>query len=311
MKKIWKCPHCPQLCTRRENLKRHLKRKHDSIGEPILEFISGNLIFNPYTTQSYQDFQASYSHNNFRKPLKNNEDNFNRTIENFCEMLKLQMNMNSLNQSSNMFPEKNFPQIVPQWYGGFIHYPAYQTYNQFSGYPNQVTTNYDGVIGFKTAFCPNCFTTITMQIGRDSKNFNIQDIHKCDPNIVNSVENLDITQRATLFLQKINSLPEHLLQECRNWANGTTGMLYLIAKKYEEVDGYEKVEIPKNYQEIHWIHKVLAESQIMPNDSELNEFLKLAKNQTANLFSIKDNGGKNNLYLIGLSNIPLNEPNHH
>ena len=33
--KGWFCPHCPQTCPRRWNLKIHIKRKHNGIGDPL------------------------------------------------------------------------------------------------------------------------------------------------------------------------------------------------------------------------------------------------------------------------------------
>src|SRR6476659_7216368 len=45
MKKIFKCPNCPQMSTRHWNLKRHIERKH-KIGQPTMLYISGKSAFN-------------------------------------------------------------------------------------------------------------------------------------------------------------------------------------------------------------------------------------------------------------------------
>lgn len=78
MRKAWKCSSCSQMCTRRENLKRHSKRFHNGRSEPLLRYISGNSIFIPesdHSASTYSKVVFTDQHAN-AKNKKIVQDNF-------------------------------------------------------------------------------------------------------------------------------------------------------------------------------------------------------------------------------------------
>src|SRR5919112_687967 len=58
----WYCPHCPQICSRRWNMKKHIERWHNKIGEPTKDdgwhSISG-------TTNFIRDVTSLRNNNNY------------------------------------------------------------------------------------------------------------------------------------------------------------------------------------------------------------------------------------------------------
>jgi hypothetical protein len=319
MKKIWKCPNCPQISTRHSNLIRHIQRKHKSIGEANLAYISGNSTFNlPASTTPPHSHLVQYQNAAFKKKWKDDifyaftsqtRNNYDRDYW-LDRCFRLQELGLKLNQTLNMNPVRYFPQPQPptQLYGAFTRSPTYITFEEIPGYQNnnRLTRKSDSSIGFKIGICENCFTILTMEIAPNTEDRKIQDFHTCDPHILAAIKRLDPIQYCLDFLTKVNNFPDFLFQKCKDWASNTTGMLYLIARRFEPVGEYEKVPIPENYKEIPWLNKVLVESKIKLNDTELYEFLRFVKNGTTKLFTFNGRGAKENLvYKIGVSTVPI------
>jgi hypothetical protein len=145
-----------------------------------------------------------------------------------------------------------------------------------------------------------------METGTHDKNLSIQDTHKCDSNRADVIRKLDPIECLIDHITKINKIPELLFQECKDWANNTNGQLYLIARKIgppDKSDGQNN-EIQENYEALPFLNKVLAEPKIIPNDRELYEFLKLAKNRTATFVTLKGKPPEEDLkYMIAVSNV--------
>ena len=150
MKKIWRCPHCAQFSTRHGNLKRHIERKHNAIGKPNLEYVSGNSIFNPTITPRHS-YLIQDEDNVFRKPwkddifysntshMKNSDDVLDKNLDRIFRLVELQTKLKSINQSLNMNPVKYFPRLPTQLYSGFIGNPIYNTFNEIPGYQNKIS----------------------------------------------------------------------------------------------------------------------------------------------------------------------------
>jgi hypothetical protein len=226
-------------------------------------------------------------------------------LDSLFRMQELQLKSN---QTSNMNPVRYFPQPPTQLHGAFIPNLVYTTFKEIPGYQNKniLTRKSDSLIGFKIGICENCLTTITMEIGPNTEERKIQDFHKCDPHTLAAIERLDPIQYCNNFLTKVNNFPELLFQKCKDWASNTTGILYLIARRFEPLGEYEKVQILENHKEIPWLNKVLVESKIELNDTELYEFLRFVKNGTTKLFTFKGRNAKVNfVYKIGVSTVPI------
>src|SRR5438093_5354903 len=195
MRKIWKCPNCPQISTRHWNLVRHIERKHKSIGEANLAYISGNSTFNfPASTTLPHSHLVQAQNDVFRKMWKDDifyaftshmKNNYNRDdwedkwLDRCFRLQELGL---KLNQTSNMNPVRYFPQPQPpkQLYGAFTCSPSHITFEEIPGYQNKnrLTRKSDSLIGFKIGICENCMTIITMEIEPDMEDPKIQDFHK-------------------------------------------------------------------------------------------------------------------------------------
>jgi hypothetical protein len=99
-------------------------------------------------------------------------------------------------------------------------------------------------------------------------------------------------------------LPNLLFRECKEWARNTNGQLYLTARRVESLDinEAEKSYVQPNYGELSFLDKLLEKSKILPNDQELLEFLRLAKNQTRIITTSSPKAGQPNLeFMLAVS----------
>jgi hypothetical protein len=313
MKKIWKCPNCEQMSSRHGNLKRHIGRKHTGIGTPILQYISGNSIFTPAVASSYE-YGLNHENDVFKRSPEDRifhsntsgMENSSDWFEPIYKLMEMQLKLNSTYGSLNPNPVKYFsPPTAPSHYS-FISKTVHVSAHANSQHQGGTSRNYDGVTGFRAGICQNCLVTIVMETGTHNKILSIQDIHKCDLNRADAIRKLDPIEYLIDDITKINKIPELLFQECKDWANNTNGQLYLIARKIgppDKSDGQNN-EIQENYDALPFLNKVLAEPKIIPNDRELYEFLKLAKNQTATFVTLKGKSAEEDLkYIIAVSNV--------
>ena len=252
MKKIWKCPNCTQISTRHWNLKRHIERKHRA-GQTNLTYISGNSTFNfsdpvtpPYSyyvnyqNEPYRNMRINDILHPVTQYTKNNYYREDKWFDLFCRMYELQL---MDNQSSNMNPVQYYPQPPTQFYGALTGDPINTGFKEIQ---DKHARNLDGVIGYKIEICEKCLTTLTFDIGRSTEYWRIQDVHKCEPATLAATKSLDPAQYSFNLLTKLTKIPELLFEKFNEWANNTTGMLYLIARPFESLDKYEQVQIPQN-----------------------------------------------------------------
>ena len=313
MKKIWRCSNCKQMSTRLGNLKRHFERKHNGMGHPILQYIFGNSIITPEETlpsiQVFRDESAIKlsTKTRFKRPnpfqTNNNKDWMEEWSEKYIEpILKFKEFMTRMNSSQ----DRNLPMYMPQSftlppissssiplsYGGELN----------SVYPINTTRNYDKVSGFKVDICLKCFTTYVMPIR--PRNLSILDGHKCESSRIDAIKKLEPKQYVTELFWKFHNFTDTLFRQCKEWADNTSGQLYLIATKVEIVDesGSQNYEIDENGDSLPFIKTILSGSKIKLNDSVLYEFLKLSGNQTKTTITIKSSSGESNLcYILAVS----------
>jgi hypothetical protein len=238
--------------------------------------------------------------------MENSSDWFDKNFEPIYKLMEFQQKLNSFYGSLNPNPVKYFsPPTGPSYYS-FINKTVHVSAHTNSQLQGGTSRNYDRVTGFRAGICQNCLATIVMETGTHDKNLSIQDTHKCDSNRADVIRKLDPIECLIDHITKINKIPELLFQECKDWANNTNGQLYLIARKIgppDKSDGQNN-EIQENYEALPFLNKVLAEPKIIPNDRELYEFLKLAKNRTATFVTLKGKPPEEDLkYMIAVSNV--------
>lgn len=318
MKKVWRCPHCKQMSSRLANLKRHFNRKHNGmVGKPILQYISGNSIVTPEETpSSLQVFHDEYAMKQRQPAFRDSnsfhikdtidwlDEWFNKYTEPVLKLMEIRARINPMNQSMNANPLAYFSQVDGYPYQSFHSTPTYLGVDSNSEAQPKIPRNYDGVSGFKADICLKCLTTGTAAIG--PKSFSIQDVHRCNSEWEDWVKKLEPREYAINLIDKVYNLPRLLLQECKEWANNTSQQLYLVATKIESpvMNESHKGNAQSNYAELSFLNKLLAQSKIMPNDTELFEFLKFAINQTKTVITLSDKTGQSSSkFMLAVSNV--------
>lgn len=269
------------MSTRLGNLKRHFQRKHAGMGSPILQYISGNSIITPEeTTHSFQAFRDEYASGRKVYPfhqanrLQSDVDN-DEWVDKWIERI---LKLKEINAKSNFTFQSNNPSAY------FTHSGDLQTPLKYDIYEKNLEIHnapksYDDVSGFKVDVCLKCLITDIIPI--DSKH-SIQDIHKCSSTNEEWTKSLTSEEYAVNLIDKLGNLPEILYQRCKEWAENTTGHIYLTCKQIESPDNNQgpEVGVRANSPKLSFLNTLLANSKIEPNDNELREFLKLARSQT-------------------------------
>ena len=316
MKKAWKCSLCTQICSRRENLKRHSERLHNGHGKPLLRYISGNSILTPEESSpspSLVVFRDEYGIKpTFKSPnLKSypqNQTSYDwqdKLFEPIMKAMRFQSIINTWNQSRYQNQSANFPYQYAAFHnsvgsGGPVYFRTETTSNQLDNIPR----NYDGISGFKFDICLNCLTTLQTSIG--SKDINLQEIHKCTPGTEDAIKRLGPEEYALDLQRKLNQNHELLFKECKNWANNTSGRIYLVVRKIQATDknGTEGETTLVSYDAFPFLSKVFAQSKTILTNSELYEFLKIAKNQTKTVITLTGKPGEeNSKYMLAVSTV--------
>ncbi len=300
------------MSTRLGNLKRHFVRKHNGMGNPILQYISGNSIITPAETASsnqvFRDESAIKFNTRTRlqRPDPSQTNNNNDWMEEWSQkyfdpLLKLKEFMTKMNPSQErnlpMYMSQSFTQSpissssIPLHYGG-----------ELNSVPRIITNrNYDKVSGFKIDICPKCFATCVMPIG--PRYLSIDD-HRCISSRVDAVKKLEPKQYLTELFRKFRNFTDALFRQCKEWADNTGGQLYLIATRVEIANesGSQNYEIDENGDSLPFIKTILSGSKIKLNDILLYEFLKLTGNQTRITITIKSRSRERDLnYMLAVS----------
>ncbi|HEY7776957.1 MAG TPA: hypothetical protein VIA09_00315 [Nitrososphaeraceae archaeon] len=297
-------------------MKRHFSRLHDGHGKPILQYIFANSIVTPEeivhspSTVVFPD-QYPASHPSPEDPtvppdplFRNIQRVFNMDDKLFRPLygpLQLQSEINSYKHSRNHNQPQYFSRPYTQPPASFISNPIYLQTESISSNQSSTLINYEGVSGFRADICPNCLTTIRIGIG--PKNLGI---HKCTPGMDDALRKQGEKLYTLELIRKLESIPEQLSRDCKDWADSTSGQLYLIATKVEHSGELEdhRYEIEQNYDKIPFLRKVLSESKIRLSDEELYQFLKFTKNTTKTIVTLRGKSGGQNLnYMIAVSTV--------
>lgn len=83
----------------------------------------------------------------------------------------------------------------------------------------------------------------------------VQNLHKCIPGREKALERLGPKGYFFDLQTTLNKFPEFLFYQCKEWANNTSGQLYLMARKIESSDKSENQT--NNIQVIQVSHDAL------------------------------------------------------
>ena len=300
------------MSTRLSNLKRHFERKHNGLGNPILQYISGNSVITPEETPSsiqiFHDESVTKSHTKTRlqrsnpTQMNNNKDWIEEWSEKYFEpILKFKELMTKLNPPQARNLPLNMSQSFTQPPISYSSIPLYDRGELNSVHSAKITRNYDGTSGFKIDICPHCFLGFVMPMG--PRNLSAIDSHKCDSRMVDAIKSFEPKEYVMELFGKSRNFTDTLFRQCKEWADNTTGQLYLIATEIELSDESQgqNYEIDKN-QALPFMKTILSGSKIKLNDNTLYEFLKITGNQTKTTITIKSSSGERNVnYVLAVS----------
>jgi hypothetical protein len=267
---------------------RHIQRKHNGAGKLVKQFIYGNSIFTPDETPPTEVvFKDQYSilkprsenrifYSNSRH-MENNNDWFDKYFKPVFRLMEFQLRTNSAIQPLNFSVPKDLPQFSSWPYNSFIGIPEYIRADGNSQKGGKISRNYDGVSGFRAGICQKCLVGFLVPIG---PTLSIQHSHKCNLREVDEIMKLDDLQYTIEFVRKVNTLPDLLFQKCKDWSKETGGQLYLIARKIGSSSESQTDQSQENYVLLQFLTRILKQSKVILNDSELHEFLKISKYQT-------------------------------
>jgi hypothetical protein len=196
------------------------------------------------------------------------------------KVMQLMSRRNTFYQAQNQNQPTYFSGPYSRTHHSFNNYPVNHRTSSSLNNQGNIAKNYFDIAGFKSDACPNCLASITTPIG--ANNLILQANHICTFDKENAIKRLG-PKKYFYDLQRLqNTFPEFLFRQCKDWANCTTGQLFLKASKVESSDKSETQEdsVQVDYDALPFLNKLLAQSKMVPNDTELYEFLKLAKNQT-------------------------------
>jgi hypothetical protein len=302
------------MSTRLGNLKRHFVRKHNGMGNPILQYITGNSIITPEeTASSIQVFRDEYAINYPKTSLRSNsqhiqhEDNWldkwtDKYVEPIIKFNEYLARVKAVSKSLNPIPSAQFLQFTEQPQYSFRNPPSL-TVGKDSMDLVKENGIYHDASGFKVDICKRCLIILSAPI--TTKGFSLEDFHKCDPRLVNDTSIMVPEAYAKDILLKLQNLPQVLFQLCKDWASNTSGQLYLTAKLENGLNEseYFNHEIQK-IDSFPLLKRVLSESKIKLTDAELLEFLKIAINQTKATITLRRGPGQTRLkYLLAVSTV--------
>ena len=95
----------------------------------------------------------------------------------------------------------------------------------------------------------------------------VQPSHKCNLRKVDEIMKLDDLQYGIELVRKVNTLPELLFQECKDWSRETGGQLYLIARKIGPSTESQTDQTQENDILLQFLSTILKQSKVILNDS--------------------------------------------
>ena len=206
MRRAWKCSMCSQICTRKENLKRHSSRLHKGLGKPLLRYILGNSILVPEQTPFVNSeivFTDEVQKMHFEKPVGPD----NRSEKQKSSLLEVMEELFDPNDKvyQPLWKVINF-QSRQNHYGSDhqslripIPFPHVHNYAAKS-VPTPVTRT--NVCEFKEAIvCPDCLGIDFMVDKLEHTNTNM---HKCAPGTGNAFRVLGIERYMDELSKSLN-----------------------------------------------------------------------------------------------------------
>lgn len=289
-------------------------RLHNGLGEPILQYVLGNSILTPEETSllpvvftdeysKKAEDGTTFTPDTLPRTIQKIFNLDNKMVEPILKAMQLQSKINSYYHFQNQHQFRYISQPYIQPHTSFTSNPL-SFGNHTISHQRSIPLNYEGVSGFKVEICLSCLAIIITAILDETLNFECD--HKCISGTESVIMRLGPKRYFFDLSRELDKFPDLLFNQCKKWANNTSGQLYLVAKKIQSSHESQnkKCDIQANNDALPFLNKNLAESKVMLNDTNLYEFLKLAKNGTNAVVTFRGKPGQENIkYILTISTV--------
>jgi hypothetical protein len=307
--KGWFCPHCPQTCPRRWNLKIHIKRKHNGIGDPLEAGLTST---NSTTSRFAPHTGVSSRKEEQQRPKKQIDlvDEMHETLRKMVEEKKKIIEIQEFRRQ--LFPSIQQPTILGDIPIGSIPLPSFSDWSSLTiSLDDVIHALRDNIIQLKGIVCKSCLGSMIVPVCRITETNKIIDPeHFCDPKRIAKIQEHGENERQIIIQDLHRKLPEEMKKAVKVWTGNTT---YLISLQLKEINK-NSIELTKIiHNDIdHWTIRAMKEGQTVIDDNELLDFLKLGNNNitthTAKYFHLnfqEESIPKSCSYLMLISKIHL------
>jgi hypothetical protein len=176
-----------------------------------------------------------------------------------------------------------------------------KSYSDSASLNREISIDYNDVSGFIADICQKCFAIRIIPIG--TSELSLLKNHKCYAEMRNSTLRLSDSQYELELGRKINLFPELLFKQCKEWARNTSRQVYLIATKIgpSNQNEFQNYGTPIYSDTLLLFSRVIEKSNILLNDEDLHEYLKVAKNQTRTIVIDSSNSRTDLRYILDIS----------
>jgi hypothetical protein len=308
----WHCPHCSQASSRHWNLKTHIRRKHQGIGQPIgedewhftptssttMHFIPDMMSLQENNNNSYglnsQVHPRTYSTDYHRKE----EDIYKKRdlLEEILQLWRPKIKqIKEILEIKNLFSQIQYASSQQQPIIGGIPVGGFSLPSSIddltSSPPPSPPMTFtpetdplkDRIIGYTGFVCESCLANIPLAIYHLKENGKQVKVgHFCIPERVLKMQGLVVVEKQNTINDLNRTLSEEIKKAVKVWTNNEN--IYLISRRLpripENYTGFTTLLPSKIDKDHHWARRAIKENQILLNDNELLDYIRSANNKT-------------------------------
>jgi hypothetical protein len=339
----WHCPHCLQASSRHWNLKTHIRRKHQGIGQPIgedewhftptptstttMHFIPDMMSLRNNKNNDY-DLNSQVHPMTFSIDYHKKEEDTSRKRDLLEEILQLWRpkikQIKEILETKDLFSQIQYDSSQQQQpiiggipVGGFSLPSSIDdltSSSPSSSCPSMTFTPEtdplkDRIIGYTGFVCETCLANVPLAIYHFKENGKqIEAGHFCVPERFLKMQGLMAKEKQNIINDLHKTLSEEIKKAVKVWTNNKN--IYLISRRLpcipENYTGFTTL-LPSNIdKDHHWARRAIKENQILLNDNELLDYIRSANNKTFEYFYIQVNQDEQSQpYFMFISKDPI------
>jgi hypothetical protein len=294
----WKCSHtdCKQECSRKGNLKRHIRRLHNGVGIPVKNKSSdiGKL---ECGTEHAGNIEDLYPRNNISKEENNKKgQGVKKTgeldpVDSIYPMFKKLKDRNDKIEEMRNYFANNSSKIPfpPNLLHDILNYSKpedvlpYHIWSEFTSasMPSTFSTPQvdkvqpKKVVGYVGYICRYCleFEPLQMVYDPSASDKICGTHHVCDTDTLNSAMAYPTFIRGDVCMYRILDLSDQMMKAVKEWINGE---VFLISYKMTSSNIPENtiiIDLCKN--EYNWLTRAIVQKYTVLDNKELKEFFTL------------------------------------